>query len=79
MLLIPQKLPILSGIKIVKALQKANFSFVRQRGSHVKLVKFNNKRKIVTVPMHKEVAKTTLKYILRQAGLTSEEFINLLK
>ena len=69
-----KKLPVVSGSKVVRALQKKGFLIVHQRGSHVKLKKIeDNQIYIVIVPMHRELAKGTLRSILRQANLTPEE------
>jgi len=59
-------------------LSKVGFQTVRQKGSHVILVKetADGKRSTV-VPLHKEVDKGTLLEIIRQAGLKKEEFIDL--
>lgn len=74
-----RKLPVVSGRKIIKALKKKNFSVVSQRGSHVRLKKIDASRVfIVIVPMHAELAKGTLKSILRQANITLEELLELL-
>ncbi len=73
-----QKLPRLSGKEIIKALSKAGFSVARQKGSHVIMTKQANEgKKAVVVPNHKEVDKGTLLEIIRQAGLTKEEFLAL--
>ncbi len=72
------KLPVLSGKEVIKALSKVGFQPARQRGDHVILVKFvEDKKKAVVVPYHKEVDKGTLLEIIRQAGLTKEDFIKL--
>lgn len=74
----PKQKP-LSGIKIVKALGKTGFQVVGRKGSHVRLKrKTSDEVNIVIVPMHPEVKKGTLKSILRQAGLSEEEFEALL-
>ena len=72
------KPPLLSGQKIVKAFEKAGFNQVSQKGSHIKI---HNVRRQITliVPDHKEVDRWTLKGIIRDAELTVEEFVNLLK
>lgn len=64
-----------SGAKIVKALRRAGFYKVSQKGSHLKLrgIRFG-KLQTVVVPMHKEVAWGTLQSILNQATMTFEEF-----
>lgn len=74
-----KRLPVVSGNKVVKALQKNGFLVVHQRGSHVKLKKTEgDKVYIAIVPMHRELAKGTLKSILRQANITLEELCELL-
>jgi predicted RNA binding protein YcfA (HicA-like mRNA interferase family) len=55
---------------------KAGFNEVSQRGSHLKLR--NKAGRTVIVPMHRELARGTLRSILRQAGLAVEAFIELL-
>ncbi|HHT9132125.1 MAG TPA: type II toxin-antitoxin system HicA family toxin [Candidatus Tripitaka californicus] len=74
-----QKLPVLSGREVIKLLKRAGFSPARQRGSHVVLIKQEPQKgkKAVVVPDHKEVDKGTLVEIIRQAGLTREEFLRL--
>ena len=74
------KLPRLSGKEVIKALSKAGFQMIRQRGSHVFMVKINPETgKIgLSVPNHKEVDKGTLGEIIRQAKLTREEFMKFL-
>ncbi len=73
------KLPALSARKVIRALRKAGFEVVAQRGSHVRL---NGERggrvRVVIVPNHADIAPGTLVSILRQAGLTREELDDLL-
>lgn len=73
------KLPIVNSKKVVKALLKRGFYIHHQSGSHARLInKFNSQIK-VTVPIHnKDLPKGTLANIIRQSGLTIEEFISLL-
>ncbi len=71
------KLPNLSGLAIIKILTK-NFGFVvvGQRGSHVKLRRYVNGRKVVTiVPLHREVKTGTLIGILDLGEVDREEFM----
>lgn len=75
-----QKLPVASGHKAIKALTKTGFEVVGRKGSHVRLKKKTPiKTYIVIVPLHPEIKTGTLKSILRQAGLTREEFIELIR
>ena len=70
------KLPDVTAKQVVSVLMKFGFYEKSMKGSHKKLVYQN---KTVIVPIHKRVGKGLLKSILRQAGITDEEFIELLK
>ena len=70
------KLPVVSGKDVIRALKKVGFEVVKIRGSHAKLRKDG---RIVIVPLHDELCKGTLKSIIRQAGITKEQLIELLK
>ena len=73
------KLPVLSGRDVIKILKKLGFEEKRQKGSHIILAKETEQgKKAVVVPNHKEIDKGTLLEIIRQAGLTREDFLNLL-
>lgn len=71
------KLPRVSGAEAVAALKKAGFAFVRQHGSHV-ILRRSNPFAQTTVPDHRELDRGTLRAIVRQAGLTVDEFNSLL-
>ena len=71
-------LPDLSGRETIKALSKVGFRVTRQRGSHVRLEKSNEETIKLTVPLHKNLKKGTLRRIISDAGLTVEEFNKLL-
>lgn len=68
------KLPQLNGREVVKIFQRFGWVIVRQRGSHIILVKENHNATL-SVPDHKEVAQGTLRGLIRIAGLTAEEFL----
>jgi predicted RNA binding protein YcfA (HicA-like mRNA interferase family) len=73
------KLPVVSGERVVRALKRAGFAELRQRGSHVSLEKRAGEKTFRTVvPLHSTLAKGTLSDILKQAGLSVEEFLELL-
>lgn len=73
------RLPDVSGAELIRALQRAGFVVLRQKGSHVSLEKRTADHVWRTiVPMHREVARGTLHDILKQTGLTREELIELL-
>ena len=71
-------LPVVSGRDVVKVLAKVEYALDRQRGSHMILRQTSPPHRRLTVPDHTEVAKGTLRAIIRQAGLTVEEFKDLL-
>ena len=71
------KLPVISGTECVKALKQVNFLVERQRGSHIMMVR-EDPRVTVTEPDHHELDRGTLRSIIRQAGLSVDEFIALL-
>jgi len=71
------KLPVISGALCVKALGKIGFEVYRQRGSHITMVRSSPPAQ-TTIPNHKELDRGTLRAIIRQAGLTVEEFNALL-
>ena len=73
-------LPVVSGRDVVKALSKAGFRPVRQKGSHVMLEKRTSDVVVrLTVPLHKHLKKGTLRRIISDAELTVEEFNALLR
>ncbi len=73
------KLPSVSGREIIRALRKAGFVVVRQRGSHVRLKKTTKEGAInLTIPLHPTLKKGTLSRIVKDAGLTVEELLELL-
>jgi predicted RNA binding protein YcfA (HicA-like mRNA interferase family) len=67
-------LPVLSGRKTVRAFEKLGWQVARQRGSHIILVK-DGEIATLSIPDHKEVARGTLRSLIRTAGITVEEFI----
>jgi predicted RNA binding protein YcfA (HicA-like mRNA interferase family) len=71
-------LPQVSGRKVVQALLKLGYEKDRQKGSHIVLRQVSYPHRRIVVPDHKEVAKGTMRAIIRHAGLTVEEFIKLL-
>ena len=70
-------LPNVSGREVVKAFAGAGWELARQKGSHMILVKPGHIASL-SVPDHKEIAKGTLRSLIRASGLTVEEFVELL-
>jgi predicted RNA binding protein YcfA (HicA-like mRNA interferase family) len=71
------KLPAVSGRDLCKSLGKIGYRIDHQTGSHIILRHEDPPHRRLTVPNHKEIAKGTLRAILRQAGLTADEFRHL--
>ena len=71
-------IPVLSGREVVRAFEKLGWQTVRQKGSHVVMVKSGE---IVTlsVPDHREVARGTLRSLIREANLTVPQFLKAVK
>lgn len=72
------RLPALSAREIVKAFAKTGFEFDRQTGSHLILYSAA-RRQALSVPNRDPVKRGTLRSLIRQAGLTVEEFLELLR
>jgi predicted RNA binding protein YcfA (HicA-like mRNA interferase family) len=73
------KLPILSGRKLVKILAKIGFIVHHQKGSHIVLRLNKPPYTRIVVPDHREIKKGLLIAIIKQAGLTKEEFMRLME
>lgn len=71
------KLPLVSSRECIRALEKVGFYVSRQTGSHINLRRDDPYAKVV-VPERRELAKGTLRRIIRDAGLTVDEFKGLL-
>lgn len=65
-----------SGRQMAKVFEKLGFHVVRQRGSHIVMSKDDL---ILVIPDHETVAKGTERELIKDAGLTVEEFNKLLK
>lgn len=65
--------PILSGQDAVKVFERFGWEVARQRGSHIIMVK-EGSISTLSVPNHREIAKGTLRSLIRAAGLTMDEF-----
>jgi predicted RNA binding protein YcfA (HicA-like mRNA interferase family) len=69
------KLPRVSGAQIVRALERLGFTVARQRGSHIVMRRGSSG---CVVPNHRELKTGTLSGVLKQAGVSVEEFTNAL-
>ena len=78
------RLPVVSSGDVIRVLKKAGFKHApkRGKGSHVALYRIDEEtgqKLLVIVPKKKEIPRGTLLSILKQANLTKEEFVKLLK
>ena len=71
-------LPVLSGQEVVKVFERLGWEVARRRGSHTIMVKEGHIATL-SIPDHKELAKGTLRSLLRSAGLTITEFLEVLQ
>lgn len=72
-------LPVISGRETIAALERLGYVAVRQKGSHVRLRHPSDPaRAPLTVPDHKELKSGTLRAIIRDAGLSVDQFVDLL-
>ena len=72
------KLPVVSGREAVRAFEKVGYVMDHQTGSHMILRHRDPPHRRLTIPDHRELAKGTLRSLIRQAGLTVEGFQALL-
>ncbi|MDP8205720.1 MAG: type II toxin-antitoxin system HicA family toxin [Candidatus Electryonea clarkiae] len=73
------RLPVISGKKAIRALKRIDYNIDHQTGSHVILRCMKPPYRRLTVPDHKELAPGTLRSIIREAGITVERFVELLR
>lgn len=73
------KLPVVSGQDFVRALTKAGFEIHHQKGSHIILKQTVPPFARLSVPNHRELKRGLLVSLLRDAGLTRDEFLALLE
>jgi predicted RNA binding protein YcfA (HicA-like mRNA interferase family) len=69
-----EKLPLLSGRRVAQAFVRLGWQVARQKGSHIILVKPGYIASL-SVPDHREVARGTLRGLLRSAALELSEFL----
>jgi predicted RNA binding protein YcfA (HicA-like mRNA interferase family) len=65
------KFPGLSGSEMVRALEKLGFAVARQSGSHIVMKRDGQG---CVVPNHKELKIGTVNGVLRQAGVSAQDF-----
>jgi predicted RNA binding protein YcfA (HicA-like mRNA interferase family) len=74
------KVPSLDYLPIIRALQRDGWIVVRQKGSHIRLQKrLSDETLKLTVPAHRPVKRSTLAHVLKQARLSVDDFLSLLR
>ena len=71
-------LPVISGDEAVRAFERLGYERVRQRGSHIRLMSDESGREPLTVPRKKELKRGMLRALIRDAGISVEDFMELL-
>ncbi len=71
-------IPLLSGHEVVRIFEALGWSVTRQRGSHIIMVK-DGEIGTLSVPDHKQVAKGTVRSLVRSANLTVDQFLTAMK
>lgn len=71
-------LPVVSGWDAVRAFGRSGYIVDHQTGSHIILRQTAEPHRRLSVPNHKELAKGTLRALVRQAGLSIQQFRDLL-
>lgn len=74
-----KKVPGLNYFVVLKALRRAGWVIVRQKGSHIRLQKHNDNEVFkITVPAHSPIKRSTLSHILKQAKIDLDDFLKLI-
>jgi predicted RNA binding protein YcfA (HicA-like mRNA interferase family) len=67
-------LPVLSGKEVVRVFESFGWTVARQRGSHIIMTK-DQENVTLSIPDHREVARGTLRSLIRAANLTTDQFL----
>lgn len=71
------RLPVISGVDFVRVMRKAGYEWDHTEGSHMILLHTTGRR--LSVPRHGELGRGVLRSLIRDAGLTREEFMRLFR
>jgi len=73
------KIPPLKPNKLIRILEKTGFKVIRQKGSHV--IMMNDRKTRIVIPVHpgKDIKPGLVRAIIREAGISREKFLKLLK
>ena len=72
------RLPILKARKVIRALEKAGFKKIRQKGSHVFMQHPNGNTTLIPLHSRRDIDRALLQKIIANAGITQKEFMGLL-
>jgi len=72
------RIPVLSGKELVRAYERLGYLLDHQTGSHMILRHIQPPHRRLTIPNHKELAKGTLRAIIRESGLTVDELLKVI-
>jgi predicted RNA binding protein YcfA (HicA-like mRNA interferase family) len=72
------RLPVVSGDEARKAFEKIGYELSHQTGSHMILRRATPPHRHLSIPKHRELARGLLRGLIRDAGLTIEQFVELL-
>jgi len=74
------RLPVVSADEAIRVFEKIGYRVVRQRGNHIRLRdEQDEKHRPLTIPGHKTLKPGLLRHLIRDANLTVEEFVELLR
>ena len=73
------RLPTIKPVQMIKALRKAGFEIDHQTGSHVVLWRSEDNRRVIVPRHNRDLGRGLTLRIIKSAGLTREEFLELLK
>ena len=73
------RLPILKARKVIRALEKAGFQRMRQKGSHVFMQYPNGNTTLIPLHLRRDIDRALLQKSIADAGITQKEFIDLLQ
>lgn len=68
------RLPVLSSAEVVRTFERLGWSVARP-GTHIVMTKHGSSVTL-SIPNHKEVARGTLRSLIRSAGVTVDEFVD---
>lgn len=69
------KLPVVSGLVAIRVFEAVGYERSRTRGSHCRLRHPDSRRRPLSVPLHAELDRGTLRALIRDAGMTAREFV----